>query len=71
MEDRLLDIIADALDIDRKRLSLDTQKSETEEWDSLGHLIILSMVESEFNIRIPFEKVNEINKIEDFLEYIK
>lgn len=71
MQDKLMDIIADALDIDKNRLSLDTQKSEIEEWDSLGHLIILSMVESEFNIKIPFEKVNEINKIEDFLEYIK
>ncbi len=71
MVDKLIDAIAEALEIEKDRLNLDTQKSEIEEWDSLGHLIILSMVESEFNIKIPFEEVNEINKIEDFLKYIK
>lgn len=71
MEDKLITLIAEALEIDKSRLSLDTRKSELEEWDSLAHLIILSMVESELNIRIPFEKANEINKIEDFLQYVK
>lgn len=71
MEDKLLDIIAEALEIDKKRLNLNTAKSDIEEWDSLGHLIILSMVESEFKIKIPFEKANEINKVSDFLVYIK
>ncbi|HOS68825.1 MAG TPA: acyl carrier protein [Bacillota bacterium] len=71
MEDKLMDLIAEALEIDKSRLSLDTRKSELEEWDSLAHLIILSMVESELNIRIPFEKANEINKIGDFLQYVK
>ncbi|HQL35247.1 MAG TPA: acyl carrier protein [Bacillota bacterium] len=71
MEDKLMDLIAEALEIDKSRLSLDTRKSELEEWDSLAHLMILSMVESELNIRIPFEKANEINKIGDFLQYVK
>lgn len=71
MENKLLDIIAEALEIDKKRLNLNTIKSDIDEWDSLGHLIILSMVESEFKIKIPFEKVNEINKVSDFLAYIK
>ena len=71
MVNKLIEVIAEALEIEKDSLSLDTQKSEIEEWDSLGHLIVLSMVESEFNIKIPFEEVNEINKIEDFLQYIK
>lgn len=71
MIDKIIEIVAEALEIEKDLLSQDTQKGEIEEWDSLGHLIVVSMIETEFNIKIPFEKVNEINRISDFLEYIK
>lgn len=71
MLEKLIEVIAEALEIDRKKLELDTMKGNIDEWDSLGHLIVISMVESEFNVKIPFEEVSEINTIRDFLKYIK
>lgn len=71
MEDKLIAVIAEALEIDKGSLNLNTEKNEIEEWDSLAHLIIITQIESEFHIKVPFENVNEIKRIEDFLKYIK
>jgi len=71
MEEKLLKAIAEALEIKKELLDLDTAKDEVDEWDSLGHLIVISMIESEFNVKIPFGEVSELNKVRDFLRYIK
>lgn len=71
MEEKLMEVIAEALEIKKGLIDLDTAKDEVDEWDSLGHLIVISMIESEFNVKIPFEEVSEINRVRDFLRYIK
>lgn len=68
---KILDIISDILDIEKDSLSMETKRIDLKEWDSLAHIQIIMELESEFNIKIPFEEVLEINVIKDLVKYIK
>ncbi len=43
-EDKVISMIAEALDVDPSSISLDTKSSDIADWDSLGHLAILSKI---------------------------
>ena len=38
-------VVSEALEIDSSKISLDSKQSDLEEWDSLGHLTILSAID--------------------------
>ena len=47
-EQRVIEIVAEALGLDPSQVSLETASSTQVEWDSLGHLDILQRLDSEF-----------------------
>ncbi len=69
--DRLLELISNLFDIDKEDLGMDTKREELDEWDSLAHIQLILELESEYDIKIPFEEVVEINSIKDILKYIE
>lgn len=46
-EDKVISMIAKALEVEKSLITLDTKSSDIPEWDSLGHLAILSLISSE------------------------
>ena len=46
-EARLFEIVAEALELEVENVSLDTSTENVEEWDSLGHITILSALDDE------------------------
>lgn len=57
-EDKFLTIVAKALDIKKKKISIKTKITDLEEWDSLGHLAILSALDKSSK-----KKISKIPKI--------
>jgi acyl carrier protein len=51
-----LNLIATALEVEVSHISMDTKINDLPEWDSLGHLTIMSSIDSITN-----EKASEIN----------
>ena len=49
MEQKILNVIAKALDIDVSKISLETTSNDLEEWDSLGHLSLLMELDNNFD----------------------
>lgn len=43
-EQQVISIIAEALELEPNTINLDTKSSDLAEWDSLGHLAILSKI---------------------------
>ncbi|AKA70304.1 acyl carrier protein [Clostridium scatologenes] len=68
-ENEIIEAIAYALEIDKERLNNDTKRESIEEWDSLGHIEIISELEERLNIKIPFEGIADIEKVSDFFKY--
>lgn len=71
MEKDLLQIFSDILKIDIENLSLDTEKNNIDEWDSLASIRILAEFEEVFRVQVPFEDLGYIEKIRDYLKYLK
>lgn len=66
MNFKLIEVVARVLEIDSSKVSLETTRQDCDNWDSLAHLMLISEVEDEFMIKIPFKKINEINSVADF-----
>ena len=71
MEDKILEIARRVFDIEIAEELLDKDRDEIEEWDSLAHLQLLTEIEEKFGIEVPFEEVQKIRKLSDFIKYLK
>ena len=69
--EKLIELVSEILNLDKESISLETSREKTLAWDSLNHIRLVAEVEEQLNVKIPFEKVPDIKKIGDFLDYVK
>ena len=67
MEKRILNIIANVLDVDINEIALDTAIGDLPEWDSIHHLQIIAELEKEFGIKYTPEELAELEDISDLI----
>ncbi len=63
---KLLNIIAEVIDVDINILNLNTKREDFDTWDSLATLIIFMRLEEEFNVKFKeddFKLLDSIDKI--------
>lgn len=70
MEERLLEIVAEILQMDRKDVSMDLERENEEKWDSLAHVQLVTEIETEFDCEIGFDEVDEVKTVKDFMKFI-
>ena len=71
MENRLIAIVAAVLRVPASTLTLNSGPDDLAEWDSLALINLVSEIEAEFAVSIPFEQVADIRHIGDFLPYLE
>lgn len=69
--ERIQLIVTDVLDIDVGKLHADSSQQDIEEWDSLGHLRIVTALEQEFGIKPTMREIAELNSIPAITRYIE
>jgi len=70
LKQEFLELTADALDMDVSDLSFDTKLHELDEWDSIGQLSFIGLVDDNFSIDIDVEKLTECDSISQLFDYI-
>jgi len=71
-EQKVIEIIQQALELEGGVLTLESNISDTEEWDSLGHLGILSALDKSFDGKIaPIKEMATANSVEKILQVLK
>lgn len=68
--DHIIDIISSVLYIEKKNIGPNSHIINDLGGDSFSYMSILSSIESEFNIRIPSEKIGRLNSASEFTLYI-
>ena len=67
----LIQGIAEALEVEVSQITIDTRSSEVEEWDSLGHISIMSFLDKSYNEiteRVPdFASATSVQEIHDLI----
>lgn len=71
MEKNFIDHFKDVLEIDNRELKLSDEFRNFEEWDSLGNLLVVAMIDEEYNVVIPTSDFNKLRTIGELDEEIK
>lgn len=71
MIEKIYDIIAEQLDVERETLTPDTSILEDLGADSLDLIELVSLIEDEFHIEVEDEKVTELKTPQSIVKYIE
>ena len=63
-------VFIDALELEEDEVNEDLALGETSEWDSLGHMILISTIEDVFDVSIDFEWMTEFNSYRSGIELL-
>ncbi|OQA16770.1 MAG: Acyl carrier protein [bacterium ADurb.Bin363] len=69
--EKLIEIVAEILNVDKANISPETSRDDIPAWDSFNHIRLIAEAEDQLDAKIPFEKISEIRKVSDFLNYVK
>ena len=70
-KDEVISTIEIALELKKGSLNIDTRMGSIEQWDSLGHLTILSSLDVLFDGLIgPISNISEAQSVEDILNIL-
>ena len=70
-EKKLKDILAKILLIDETKISDSMFRKNVKEWDSMAHLMLVSELESAFEVTIDDEDIMEIQTVADIKKTLK
>jgi acyl carrier protein len=62
---RLRLLIAEMLDLRESDITAETSRAQTESWDSLNHLQLITAVESRFGITLGMDEIAAIQTVGD------
>ncbi len=71
MVKKFLNNFEDSLEIDNNSLTLETNFKELPEWDSLGLLNFMAMLEDEYGIQISRKQLDEFITLQDVYNITK
>ena len=69
IENKIIAILSEVLNKDK--INSETSQENTEEWDSLTYLTILTHLEKEFNIDINGKNINEFGSVKKIINQLK
>lgn len=67
---KLFAIIARTLEISADRVSEDLAAGSIPQWDSLGHLGLISAIEEGFDVSFDVDELFEVETVGDFIELL-
>jgi acyl carrier protein len=70
MENKIKEIIATILDIEKESLSLESEINDTLGWDSLKQMIIISALEEELKITFEEEEIILLDNVQKILDSV-
>jgi acyl carrier protein len=68
MKEKIKKLIADILNVSPELIRDDLAIGDIPEWDSLGHIRIITALETELGILLSIEQTLEIEDVEDIIE---
>jgi acyl carrier protein len=68
---KIIKIIAEALEVEENLITEDTSIGDIPEWNSLGHVMIISSLEKEFTISFEPEMIMDIEDVSDIIAAIE
>lgn len=71
IEERVIKIIAEAIEVEGNKIDEDTAIGDFPNWDSMGQLIIITSLEKEFDIKFDPEDIMDLEDVGDMISAIE
>jgi len=71
IEQKIKNIIAECLEVSENQITEDTAIGDIPEWNSLGHIVIISTLEKEFSINFDPETIMDLEDVSDIVAAIE
>jgi acyl carrier protein len=71
LQSRIIKIIASSLEVNEDQITEDTSIGEIPQWDSMGHIVIISSLEKEFSINFDPEIIMDLEDVSDIVAAIE
>ena len=71
MEKKFIELLMDILEIEDRELSLKDEFRHYPEWDSLGYLELIAMMDEEFGVAIENDDFGKLTTLEDLINEVK
>lgn len=71
IEEKLKEIVAKVLLIDKAKINDEMSREDMEEWDSMAHLMLVSEVESAFEVMMSDDDIVEIQTFGDIKKVLR
>ncbi len=71
MKNKILEIIADVLLIERNEINEDSSPDTIENWDSLNQLNIIAAIEEEFNFQLDDEDIGDMLNVKLIIKIVE
>lgn len=69
--EKVIEIVATTCDVNKSEVNENSTVGDFPQWDSVGHLSILSQVEEAFDISFEPEEMMEMEDVKDIVEAVK
>ena len=69
--EKIQEIIADQLDVDKEEITMDTDLMKDLEADSLDAVEIIMAIESEFDVEVPDERAEEFKLVSNIVNFLE
>jgi acyl carrier protein len=70
MTNELLELFAEALEVEPSSLTPDSSISDYAEWNSLAWLTIMSMVDDKYNVQLSATEIRSFKTVQEVIENI-
>jgi acyl carrier protein len=71
IKERVKDILAEALEVPLADISDDLAIGDLPQWDSMGHMTVISMLEDRFGIEASTDMIAELISLPAILQYLE
>jgi acyl carrier protein len=70
-EEKITALLADALQVPLEKVTAELQFGDLPQWDSMGHMEIMLLLEQEYGIEINPDTIADLTSVPVILAYIK
>jgi acyl carrier protein len=71
LEEKVIEIIANTLEVSVEVINQDMAIGDIPEWNSLGHILIISALEKSFEIKFDPESIMDMEDVTDIVDAIE
>jgi acyl carrier protein len=65
-----IDLFVEELEIEDTEVKPETQLNELEEWDSMGHMVVIGLVSENFDLKITASDLKALQSVDDLINKI-